>query len=711
MDSPQSLDSLFKEKLFRIPDYQRGYAWQRDQLKAFWEDLVNLPNDRTHYTGVLTLKEVSSTEITKDANEYWLVDDHSYKLHHIVDGQQRLTTFVIFIQALLDVIRAAPGNTDLSDEAIYLTESLNLTSIRQKYLFETKPTGIPYRTYKFGYAIDNPSYEFLRHRILGESGEGTIEETFYTLNLSNAKRFFEEQLHAWRETRGLAGIEEIYRKLTKRFLFNEYIIHDEFDVFVAFETMNNRGKRLSDLELLKNRLIYLTTLYSDQEMDPADRRRLREDVNDAWKEVYYQLGRNRNHPLNDDDFLRAHWTMFFKYSRQTGRDYIQFLLNQQFTPQRIHKKIANNVALDAADEVSAGLEDDENEPAESFAEQLPRLTADLKPEAIREYVSSLKESACLWFDTFFPERSTTRSQAEQEQLAKLNRIGIGYFRPLVMAILKAVGAEADRLLLFKRIERFIFLAFRIGTANSNYSSSEFNNAVRAIDRREISAAQLCAKLDERLRYAVNEDGTFRIDGFYNLLVRRFTNGGGYYGWTALRYFLYEYEVSLLAESRQKKVDWNDLLKSEKDMISIEHIFPQTAGGPWASAFATVDEPTRARYCGSLGNLLLLSASINSSLQNDSFAEKKQPRFDDGGRKIRNGYADGSHSEIEVSQLDDWGPVQIHERGIKLLRFMEKRWDIRLRDEDRERLLFLGMSTTPSASASSNGDEVAPAASE
>jgi len=63
VDEPKSLDSLFKEKLFRGPDdYQRGYAWQPEQLRDFWEDLVNLPNGRSHYTDVLTLKEIPSAE-------------------------------------------------------------------------------------------------------------------------------------------------------------------------------------------------------------------------------------------------------------------------------------------------------------------------------------------------------------------------------------------------------------------------------------------------------------------------------------------------------------------------------------------------------------------------------------------------------------------------------------------------------------------------
>jgi len=34
VDEPKSLDSLFKEKLLRVPDYQRGYAWRPEQLKA-----------------------------------------------------------------------------------------------------------------------------------------------------------------------------------------------------------------------------------------------------------------------------------------------------------------------------------------------------------------------------------------------------------------------------------------------------------------------------------------------------------------------------------------------------------------------------------------------------------------------------------------------------------------------------------------------------
>lgn len=689
MEEPKSLDSLFKEKIFRIPDYQRGYAWQVTQLKDFWEDLINLSDDRAHYTGVLTLNEVDKRAINADDKEFWLVDDHSYRLYHIVDGQQRLTTFIIFLQAFVEFIMGLPDNQDKPAEEVYITDSLNVTAILEKYLYKVKPTGDQYRTYKFGYTEDNPSYEYLRYRILNEEGAGSIDETFYTLNLKNAKIYFAEQFAALHEQAGLDGLRDVYKKLTRSFMFNEYVIRDAFDVFVAFETMNNRGKKLSDLELLKNRLIYLTTLYSDAELDEADRRSTRERINETWKEVYYQLGRNEKYPLSDDEFLRAHWIMYFKYSRQTGRDYARFLLDERFSPRRIHKKVEALVELEQPEEqVSEDyLNEIDNENGD-YDETEVVMVAALQPTEIKDYVDSLKTSSTHWFTTWFPGLIDNLSAEESQALDRLNRVGIGYFRPLVMATLKNVKKVKQRLHLFDRIERFIFLVFRMNNARANYGSSDFYNAARALDRGQITLAEIESKLASRLDYMFNPDMTLKANEFYAYMDRKFTTGSGYFGWAGLRYFLYEYELSLLSESRQKKVDWSDLLKTPKDKISIEHIYPQTPTEPyWKRAFAQVSEEDCPRYTGALGNLLLLSMSINSSLQNDSFDDKKKVKLDKNKRKIRNGYSDGSHSEIEVSQSGAWGPAQIRERSLKLLDFLENRWDVKLGD-NREKFLFL-----------------------
>jgi len=692
MDEPRSLDSLFKEKLLRIPDYQRGYAWRREQLEDFWEDLINLPEGRSHYTGVLTLKEIPASQVAQEAREFWLVDDHSYRLYHIVDGQQRLTTFVLFLQALIELVRELPENAGRPDDAIYLNDTLSIAAVESRFLFKVKPAGNPFRTYKFGYTTDNPSYDYMRYRILGEDGGGTVAETFYTLNLGNGKHYFKEQLRGWHQQEGTTGLQQLYRTLTKRFLFNEYIIKDEFDVFVAFETMNNRGKSLSDLELLKNRLIYLTTLYTDEELDRAERQDLRDLINIAWKEVYFQLGRNKTRPLNDDDFLRAHWMMYFKFSRQTGKDYIRFLLDEQFNPKRIHRKVVQEIELEEAEEQTsdADLEADSDTGFEESEAVEPKRVAELRPHEIRDYVTSLQSSAAHWFNTFYPELSSDITPGEVEWLQRLNRLGMAYFRPLLMAILKNFRKPEECIGIFKEIERFIFVLFRMTQARSNYRSSEFSNAVRAVDRGEMDLGELKQRLRNRMSYTFTDSGEFNIDEFRLLMQRKFDDGQGYYGWSGLRYFLYEYELSLLSGSRQKKLDWADLLKTPKEHISIEHVYPQTETKEWALAFKGVRKKHREAYRNSLGNLLLLSSAINSSLQNDAFVEKKKPKFSADGSKLRNGYADGSHSEIEVSRSEDWGPDSIRERGTRLLKFLESRWKIRFQDDAaREALLFIG----------------------
>ena len=663
MEKPKSLDSLFKEKIFRIPDFQRGYAWQQEHLQDFWEDLVNLSDERSHYTGVLTLKQKPSREIDPSDKEYWLVEDHSYKLYHIVDGQQRLTTFIVFLQAFVDFIKELPENKGKSDDSIYITGSLSVADAQEKYLFKTNPKGDLFRTYKFGYTIDNPSDKYLRYKILGEEAGADLQETFYTLNLSNAKQYFTKQFEELHKQEDPMELENIYKKLTKRFLFNEYIIEDEFDVFVAFETMNNRGKKLSNLELLKNRLIYLTTLYSDEELDLASRKSLRDTINNAWKKVYYWLGRNKTQPLNDDDFLRAHWTMYFRYSRKTAKDYILFLLNEQFTPKKVHKKIEREITLERPIEQGSDrdIEDSEEENGDVVEDQTStESSAELKPKEIKDYVKSLKVSVVHWFNSFYPDIAGDMSTEEQQWIDRLNRIGgLFYFRPLVMAILKNETDEKKRIDIFKHIERFIFIAYRMMAMKSNYKSSVFCNAAREIDREGSSCDSIKEKMREHLAFAFSEDRTLRIDDFFNSLRKKFEDGSGYYGWYGLRYFLYEYELYLLEKSRQKKVDWSDLLKTEKDKISIEHIYPQTETDEWAEVFKEIDTEKRRLYSATLGNLLLLSLKINSSLQNDSFFKKKEPQYNNSRKKIRNGYSDGSHSEIEVAEQECWGPQQIY----------------------------------------------------
>lgn len=696
MNELESLKSIFKDRIFKIPDYQRGYAWTTRQLKDFWEDLVNLPADRFHYTGLLSLKKLDKSIWTNWNDETWLIEDRGFRPFHIVDGQQRLTTFVVFVQSIYELIKSLKENKNKKDEEIYLG-SFSLKAIKEEYLVVEKPPQFIIRTYKFGYEVDNPSFKFLRHRIFQEPDSGTLQETFYTLNLENAKNFFNENLRNFHETYGLGEIEVLFKKLTQNLMFNVYEISDDFDVFVAFETMNNRGKKLSNLELLKNRLIYLTTLYDENELEDDDRNSLREKINDAWKEVYFQLGRNKQNPLNDDDFLVAHWIMYFQYTREKGDDYIRFLLEQKFTPQNIYAK--TEVVLNSVqefEEVKGDEETDQEEVEVNGEDETLVLRSKLSPKEIEDYVNSLKAAAVHWYNTHNPLNNSDLTNKESLWLDRLNRIGIIYFRPLVTASFLSNEIDSrQRIKLFKAIERFIFITFRLSRAFSTYRNSEFYRAARQLRHNELTIEGIIESLEYRMSYCFktpenSKEIFFDYTYFQKFIEKKFKNGGGFYNWNGLRYLLYEYEMDKVFQRGSAKIDWKLFVKGEKDRVSIEHIYPQTPDNKcWKLNFKGFKKSELNYFQGTLGNLLPLSQSINSSLQNDCFIDKKNPRYNERKEKVRQGYLDGSHSEIEVAAYDDWNPETILDRGYKLIEFLEKRWDLKFEDNKaKTELLFL-----------------------
>lgn len=690
MKELQSLSDIFSKKIYRIPDYQRGYAWGERQLQEFWEDLVNLSEDRMHYSGVLSLKAVDKDIWSNWNHEKWLIEDGNYEAFYIVDGQQRLTTFVIFIQALIEIVKQCPINQDKKDNEI-LVGIDNLRQIDESYIKISKPPEHIINTYKFGYERwEDPSFSFLRHTIFNEHDGGAVQETFYTLNLENTKTFFLSNLKVLIESVDYSAINTIYKKITQKLMFNVYEISNDFDVYVAFESMNNRGKKLSDLELLKNRLIYLTTLYPHDKLSDDVRKTVRENIYDAWKEVYYQLGRNKNNPLNDDDFLRAHWIMYFKYTRKKGKAYIRFLLDEQFSPKNVLGKVKiEKTGLKQIEELEEEWADiglDEN--AENDDSQYVDDT--LKVEEIDNYVKSLKESAKHWYNNHYPENNSDLTKEEQLWLDRLNRIGIGYFRPLIMSafIASSVTSE-ERIKLLKAVERFIFLAFRLSRSPVNYRNNAYFNAARELYKEEKNIEQIISMLEEDLSVNFSNGGSFNHSDFKIFILRKFKDGKGFYDWNGLRYFLFEYEKEVMKTRGMPIISWTYFVRTDKDKVSIEHIYPQTPENDcWNEGFKEYSEEERKILQGTLGNLLPLSKSINSSLQNDCFEDKKQTKLYSHGNFLRNGYKNGSYSELEVAEKEKWTPVEIKERGLKLLKFMENRWNIKFKDDEKIDILNL-----------------------
>ena len=616
----QSLSVLFQNRLFRIPDYQRGYAWKHEQLVDFWEDLLNLHEDRYHYTGLLSLKAVNRRDTKLWNNDIWLLDI-GFKPYHVVDGQQRLTTFSILMNEVVAFVKNLAENRDKPDEMVFLGYE-SIKDVKAKYVLRKRPPHNEITTYLFGYETDNPSSDYLKYKVFEEPFGGTVFETYYTKNLKYAKTFFADNLQAMYESEGMEGIERLYKKLTLKLMFNIHEIEDDYDVFIAFETMNNRGKKLTNLELLKNRLIYLTTLFDDKQFDTTEKEHLRKNINDAWKEVYYQLGRNQNAPLSDDDFLRAHWITYYKYSRKGGDDYIHFLLSK-FSAKNVFEKFTTIIQTNGADPLPGFDSADDDDSTDDTPESETVLVSRLAPMEISDYVNSLKELAEYWYYSFFPNDSSDLTNEEKIWIDKLNRVGIGYFRPLVVSVLATAKRTTvkERVDLLQAIERFIFLSFRVGGFNASYKSSDYYNKSREILRGNTNPSSVT----EDLNSTVNADLSSLLANFITRTNRRFDSGDGFYGWRDLRYFLYEYEFELATKNKLQKVDWNLFTNVEKDKVTVEHILPQSpTKWYWRNQFRQYTEVEIKLLSASLGNLLPLAQSINSSLHNDSFHDKRIP---------------------------------------------------------------------------------------
>lgn len=691
-----SIEDVFTKKIYRIPDYQRGYAWGKSQLKDFWDDLVSLPDNINHYTGLLSLESVPQKDWATWRGEKWTIENQDYNAYYVVDGQQRLTTFVLFVQSFVDCIHSWPDYNGVSDRDISIADE-SLDVIIDRFLYEVNSEQSSLVAYKFGYC-DDPSFEYLKKKIMKMNIPNSVEETFYTFNLSKAKDFFDEMLKTYVDNNSIELLKSLFKKAVTRFKVMVHYIDDGFDVYSAFETMNNRGKKLSNLELLKSRLIYLTTLYPDDPKTIDERDQLRDDINTSWKAVYKWLGKKKDAPLDDDEFLRANWILEFQFTSKRGNDYADFLLNKKF----IARNVLGSQAILPDDDESQDLSEtpNPNEDIEDlndekdFDDQPTPQVKELSMEDIRSYVICLSNMAEHWFYSHYPEDSDYYTDREKLWLDRLNRIGIAYFRPLVIAsFMNDEICEDDRIRLLKEIERFIMLAFRMSGAYATYHQNEVNKKVRKLYAKEITINKVIEDLHNQIEKWLKAETEFDTKPFISRLQRLYADGNGYYAWGSLRYLLYEYERELTdsADDHRMMVEWQ--VKTESRKISIEHIYPQTPdpSSNWNSTFEDYSDEERIYLRGSLGNMLLLSISKNSKLQNYDYEDKKNGKKDENGDWVFKGYDQGSHSETEVANnYDNWNANSILERGLSLLSFMERRWHIKFVDEQSKKdVLFLG----------------------
>ncbi|GAA7023097.1 DUF262 domain-containing protein [Helicobacter pylori] len=567
------LDRVMEKGVFEIPSYQRGYAWQKRQLKDFWNDLehVSKLGNQFHYMHSLTLRELEN-EFENSAFE-------------IIDGQQRLATSLI----LLGLLAKTTQNKDPKYSLINLE---------------------PILSYKY-YGLS----EAFRAITEEENDLEAFKTSFYAKNLIDAYAFFKEKI----SDTPIGTLEKMFDAPIKKMLFSVVGLNDNrIDPFSSFETINNRGKDLSTLELLKNRLHFV----AHKICDGKKLEKLQQEINDTYTLIYHDLRQF------EDDHLEGFLKHFVAYYYGEKGDFKKRLLEMEFNA---HKRYTDNTNF--------------NEEYEKIDDLLFYLSYSSK---VWNFLHTLD-------DEELRTEITPKMRGLLEKMRRLNALNDNAFLPLLLSLLtiQRAGKSANEQPyttkelegLLEHLERFGFLIY--GVAGKNTAKNEWIElAFMAFKAYRFWGDKITIEDLPTLEENFFKGKYSGLELFEESIHSTKNAEKKWYGVKALNYLLYEYELHHNPETT---------LNFDGSIESIEHILPQNPNQGYSAK--EKNWAKNSNIVHALGNLLLIAKNANSSLSNKPFDEKRKE------------YLKGSYSEKEVAKNASFGVEQIKERSEKLLDFL------------------------------------------
>ncbi len=534
------LDGVMEKGVFEIPSYQRGYAWQKRQLKDFWNDLehVSKLGNQFHYMHSLTLRELEN-EFENSAFE-------------IIDGQQRLATSLI----LLGLLAKTTQNKDPKYSLINLE---------------------PILSYKY-YGLS----EAFRAITEEEKDLEAFKTSFYAKNLIEAYAFFQEKI----SDTPIETLEKMFDALIKKMLFSVVGLNDNrIDPFSSFETINNRGKDLSTLELLKNRLHFV----AHKICEGKKLEKLQQGINDTYTLIYHDLRQF------EDDHLEGFLKHFVAYYYGEKGDFKKRLLEMEFNA---HKRYTDNTNF--------------NEEYEKIDDLLFYLSYSSK---VWNFLHTLD-------DEELRIEITPKMHGLLDKMRRLNALNDNAFLPLLLSLLtiQRAGKSANEQPyttkelegLLEHLEHFGFLIY--GVAGKNTAKNEWIElAFKAIQAYRFWGDKITIEnLPTLEKNFFNRQGNSALELLEESILSK-KNAEKWYQWgKALNYLLYEYELHHNPETT---------LNFDSSIESIEHILPQNPDQGYSAK--EKNWAKNPNIVHALGNLLLMAKNANSSLSNKPFDEKKK----------------------------------------------------------------------------------------
>ena len=260
-------ETLFGKTIrYVIPPFQRPYVWNReDQWEPFWEDVQNAIEEylesgaqRPHFMGAVVLQQQPSLSS--------LIDTRI-----VVDGQQRLTTFQLLLDAVQEILEER-GDKYPAERLSHMV--LNGPAFRGNdpdNAFKVWPT-----------ISDQPAF---RQTMNNDSTSVGYERS----SIVQAHDFFKGKVSQWldelpeqRETRTEA-LEVAVKRLLELVVID---LDNTDDPHVIFETLNARGTPLRQSDLVKNAILHQAGVGIESQTEEASR--LWSFDNDWWRQEITQ---------------------------------------------------------------------------------------------------------------------------------------------------------------------------------------------------------------------------------------------------------------------------------------------------------------------------------------------------------------------------------------------------------------------------------------
>ena len=571
-----TINKLFdsKNRKFEIPSYQRAYSWEENQINQFLEDLKN--TEKQYYLG------------------HFLFEPKEENTLYVIDGQQRLTTCIIFFSVLHRELTTRKDKGEIT--------KIDLADITDYYLKDLRKD-----TQKFKTVRDDNNF-FIDEIIDSKKDHSQELDTKSKERIHKAKKLFEKEFSK-------SSLEDLEKwcSLVENATITQYVVKDKTQATQVFAFQNDRGKKLSNLEIIKAYFILQIYLSSNSN------EKIEENIcylEDEFSKIYKQIVRI---DLDEDEVLNYYWRAF------SGKGFY-------------------------SDEVIKGIKEKINSLVNN------------KTIWIKEFVSGLSQAFQI------VEKIEKTNESFTTDLRYLNNMALSF--PFLIKVHKMKVEDSIIIRLTKLLENLTFRYLLRGG--------------RAEIESRLNYYLVNSNTPEEINKSINEIiWNIQNSGWWSYWndnsMREYLNSGYFYGKRVDNYLLWKYELYLCDENHPKphKVTFSDLIRNE----SIEHIAPQTPtnGDPIANGYGVYNDKENpengivsGEWLNSVGNLMLISQSHNSSIGNKPFSDKLQSY---GKDNLLN-----QQKQIQDFVLDRlnpvWDKVAIENRHKAILIAANKIWNLK-----------------------------------